>query len=167
MQMLHLCNLLQIQASLRWQQYQPTVIFHILIQLSLLSTVISWASNMAAHSKTNARKHTSMFLHKKTSHHRPEARDDNDTRFHTPLRSIAEYMPLSGLMRRANRLQIGKDFWDQTSYHDRPLPETQAFADLVNVIHEIYNKMLNAKELARVLNANTHPKLFSSWLYVA
>ena len=76
-------------------------------------------------------------------------------------------MPLSGLMRRANRLQIGKDFWDQISYHNRPLPETQAFADLVNVIHEIYNKMLNAKELARVLNANTHQKLFSSWLYVA
>lgn len=76
-------------------------------------------------------------------------------------------MTTSGLTRRADRLRIGKDFWAPISSHDQHLPESQALVALVTAIHQAYHKMLNAKELARVLNANTHQKLFSSWLYVS
>lgn len=92
--------------------------------------------------------------------------EDEDTDINVPLRSVVDYCPLSRLMHRANRTAIGTAYWNSGSVQDRHLPASRYFEEIQSKVHQAFAKMLNAKELARVLNANVHPKLFSSWLYV-
>ena len=81
-----------------------------------------------------------------------------------PFQNITDYLPLDRLMTSKNRTATGRIFWENKSYQNRRLRTSAKFEALEGLIGKALKAMLNAKELARVLNANVHPKLFQSWL---
>jgi hypothetical protein len=82
------------------------------------------------------------------------------------LQSTFSYNPLDQLLTRASRTGIGQAYWGHQSYFDRQLPPSTEFLRIKRIVSGVFWAMLNTKELVRVLNANVHEQLFSSWLSV-
>ena len=96
---------------------------------------------------------------------RIRAHDEADDRIYRPKHSVTDYLPMQRLMDRYRTSELGSAFWRSQAYHERHYPASPSFLKYKAVFEDIGFRMLNAKELAKVLNANTHPRLFSSWLY--
>jgi hypothetical protein len=81
-----------------------------------------------------------------------------------PLHTVTDYCPLDRTLIRAQRSGNPNALINNRSVHTRVLPPSKFYVELETFVRHSLGKMLNSKELARVLNANVHPKLFSSWL---
>jgi hypothetical protein len=92
---------------------------------------------------------------------------DPDANIYIPLRSVTDYSPLDRTLTKAQRSGDPNALLNNRAIHTRVLLPSKYYVELETFVKHSPRKMLNSKELARVLNANVHPKLFSTWMYVA
>jgi len=91
--------------------------------------------------------------------------DEEDPEANIPARSIISYCPLDRALMKIQHTGIVSVLHNR-SIDSRIVPPSREYRAIERFVQHQLEKMLNSKELTKVLNANVHRKLFPQWLYV-